>query len=174
MNPAMMRDQAERQMAQSFIPALIMAGSTVAGAIAGKGRQDRFAENQEKDFYNRRTWEQQNFDPYAPFRAGAKGAIWAAQMKTWGFDKMFPKEMMDYVSNPANVPGTAGVIPGGREYVQPNQTGMPQPKHGMGAWDFISAGFEGARAFGGALGPGGGGNEEGYRQPPTGDDYWGG
>lgn len=138
-----------------FIPALIMAGSAIAGAIAKKKGQGQQEQNQINAVYNRRVWEEQNFDPYGPLRRGARGAVWGAQMKVWGMDKLFPKEMLDHVANPANVPGTKGILPGGKAYSQPSETGMPQPKTGMGFWDYMSAGFQGAGAFGSAMGVGG-------------------
>lgn len=162
MNPAMFPDQVERQMAHSFIPALIMAGMAVASAVAKKKGQGRTAENQALGDYNRQVWQQQQFDPYAPLRTGARGALWSAQMKTWGFDKLFPTEMLEYVGNPANVPGTAGIIPGGRENIDPSQTGMAQPNYGMGGWDWAAAGLAGAQAYGQAQGFGEGGGGEGF------------
>lgn len=140
-----------------FIPALIMAGSAIAGQIAKRKGQGQAQMNQYNAEYNKRVWEEKNFDPYGPLRRGAKGALWGAQMKTWGFDKLFPKDMLDFVADPRNVPGTKGMLKGGKAYGQPGDTGMPQPKTGMGFWDYLSTGLGGAQAFGQAMPTGGGG-----------------
>jgi len=161
----MLPDVIKRQMAQPFLPALVMAGTAIAGKIASGKRQGQQERNQYGEKYRAKVWEEQNFDPYGPFRRGVRGAVWAAQMKVWGMDKLFPKEMLDYVANPANVPGTKGMLPGGKEYSQPTETGMPNPKTGMGFWDYMSAGFAGAGAAGAAVGTGSG-SEGGYPGGP--------
>lgn len=114
-------------------------GEAASGAIGGLldlGREGRSIENQQaamKDRYRYDVLHQMQFKPFAPYATVGKGRLLGAIARAWGMEKHLGSDLLNFMSNPANVPGTQGI--GGAANLQgPEATGIAAPKYKKPGW----------------------------------------
>jgi hypothetical protein len=140
---------------------LIAAGVGAAVSAFGKYKAGQArAGNDVIDMNNKlkaNLYQQKQFTPFAPFSTLAKGRLFAASARAWGFDKILGNKYLEHISNAGNVPGTSA-IGGGADLQMPK---FEKKKTG-GIWDIIAAGGQFASDLGKAnMGGGGGGGVPG-------------
>jgi hypothetical protein len=117
----------------------------VEGAVGGLmdvGREGRSIENQQaamKDRYRYGVLDQMQNKPFAPYATLGKGRLLGAIAKAWGLEKQLGSDLLNYISDPMNVPGTQGI--GGAGNLQgPEATGITAPQYKKpGFWSKFGA-----------------------------------
>lgn len=99
-----------------FIPLIVAGVMAAAKQYSSYKKGQAQAKNKatgELSKYQYGVLNQMQSRPFSPYATLGKGRLLAGIAKSWGMEDMIGKDLLNFMSDPANVPGTQGV--GGAE-----------------------------------------------------------